>query len=65
MIVKINKKELKETIKKWMLDTGAFRVLDVSDPQFHFCISLRYLQNKKMPLIHVANLRRLVSGKSY
>lgn len=46
-----------------MLDTGAFRVLDVLDPQFHFCISLQYLQNKKMPLIHVANLRRLVNGK--
>jgi hypothetical protein len=58
-----NKQDLKKCIKMWMLDTRAFRVLDVSDPQFHFCISLRFLQNKNMPLIHVANLKQLVNGK--
>lgn len=63
MMISGNKQELKELIKKWMLDTGTFRVLDVSDPQFHFCLSLQYLQNRMMPLIHVANLRELVNER--
>ncbi len=63
MIIKVNKQELKDSIKQWMLDTGAFRILDVIDPQFHFCLSLQYLQNEKMPLIHKANIKQFMHGK--